>query len=264
MDPSTNYYKTKRTLLLFVGALLLAVFAGFKIADGKERPSFLPFQLERPDLLGVILFVAVIFYLFQFSLQWAAQSSDIQKNRFHKIDFVATATIGSLSIICYVGSLVLSKMNALASVTSISNFVDVIRALFSAGVGGTIAFVLSKALEKSSATFGRWIRGKEASEDQKLMQILTSKEWMFHFNPQNIGARKKITFADNGAITVGKNKNENAWRVRNGLLEILNSEGRVFSRFTYDPSSSKFVHTNDEDTLSIRSQYIFRAPRQSH
>jgi hypothetical protein len=91
MDPTANYYKTKRTLLLFVGALLLAVFAGFKIVNGDQRPSFLPFQLERPDLLGVILFVAVIFYIFQFSLQWAAQSLDVQNNRFHKIDFVATA-----------------------------------------------------------------------------------------------------------------------------------------------------------------------------
>jgi len=51
MAPTEIYYKTKRTLLLFVGALLLAIFAGFKITSSEQKISFLPFQLARPELL---------------------------------------------------------------------------------------------------------------------------------------------------------------------------------------------------------------------
>ena len=41
---------------------------------------------------------------------------------------------------------------------------------------------------------------------------------------------------------------------KNGLLEILNDAGRIFSRFSCDKSKGMFVHTNDPDTLSIRFQ----------
>jgi Fe2+ transport system protein B len=88
-------------LLLFVGALLLSMVAGFKI--GENKISLLPFQLEHPEWLTHILFVVVLFYLFQFSLQWAAQLSEIQKNRFHRIDFRAITTITVGSILFYVG-----------------------------------------------------------------------------------------------------------------------------------------------------------------
>jgi hypothetical protein len=105
MNPTDSYYKTKRTLLLFVGGLLLAIFAGFKIVNGEQKTTILPFQLERPELLATILLVVVLFYLFQLSLQWAAQQTEVQVNKFHRIDFISTAAIGGIAVLCYLGSL---------------------------------------------------------------------------------------------------------------------------------------------------------------
>jgi hypothetical protein len=103
MDASNAYYKTKRNLLLFAGCLLLANFAGFKIADADVKITILPFQLARPDYLTTILFSAVAFNLVQFSLNWAAQNSEVQQNRFHRYDFILTNSIGVFSVNCYLG-----------------------------------------------------------------------------------------------------------------------------------------------------------------
>ena len=44
--------------------------------------------------------------------------------------------------------------------------------------------------------------------------------------------------------------------MRDDYLEILNIENQVFSRFRFDANGVVFHHTNDEDTLSIKGQYI--------
>jgi hypothetical protein len=76
-------------------------------------------------------------------------------------------------------------------------------------------------------------------------------------NPHLIDLRNdRGTFHDDGYFGTGGNNNEYKWRVKNGLLEILNDAGRIFSRFSYDKSKGMFVHTNDPDTLSIRFQTI--------
>jgi hypothetical protein len=95
------------------------------------------------------------------------------------------------------------------------------------------------------------------------MGQLKSKTWIFNFNPAARGKEKEITFNDDGTIGVGRNNNEHNWRVRSGLLEMLNHEDRVFSRFAYDDAKGWFVHTNDPDTLSIKSQTIRPKPTAS-
>ncbi len=252
MDPTANYYKTKRTFLLFVGALLLAIFAGFKITNGREKLSILPFQLEHPELLTHILFVAVLFYLFQFSLQWAAQISEIQKNRFHRIDFIATTTISVISIVCYIGWLVAPYVEKVIA----PNVSSVSSSIVGAVVGVAASIIGSFAYEKVASGIGRMLKGKEASDDNKLMRLVKYKVWILNYNPTSPGYEKEITFEEDGSIGMGLNNNENSWRVRNGLLEVMNSEGRVFSRFSYDDSKGQFLHTNDPDTLSIKSQTI--------
>jgi hypothetical protein len=67
---------------------------------------------------------------------------------------------------------------------------------------------------------------------------------------------KDITFENEDTIGLGLNNNENKWRVRNGLLEIIDSKDRIFSRFAYDKSKKAFIHTNDSDTLSIKGQTL--------
>jgi hypothetical protein len=250
MDSTENYYKTKRTFLLFVAALLLAIFAGCNIANGQERISVLPFQLSHPELLTHVLFVAVVFYLFQFSLQWAAQISEVQKNRFHRIDFIATTTISIISMLCYAGWLVAPYVEKITRPDS--NWLDIIIAVLSAIIGASGAF----GSEKLASAFGRLLKRKEASDDERLASLLSSKSWILNYNPAVRGFEKEITFEDDGSIGKGLNDNENKWKVRNGLLEIINNQGQVFSRFQYDESAKNFYHTNDPDTLSIKSQII--------
>ena len=249
MDPTANYYKTKRTFLLFVGALLLAIFAGFKITNGQEK--LLPFQLEHPELLTHILFVAVLFYLFQYSLQWAAQISEIQNNRFHRIDFIATTTISAISIFCYIGWLVAPYVE-----TVIAPHFNVSSSIAGVVFGVAVSLTASLVYEKLASGIGRILKGKEASDDEKIMRLVKDKVWILNYNPTSPGNEKEISFEDDGSVGMGHNNNEHKWRVRNGLLEVVNSDGRVFSRFSYDDSKGQFYHTNDPDTLSIKSQSI--------
>jgi hypothetical protein len=246
MDPSTNYYKTKRTLLLFVGALLLSMVAGLKI--GEEKIAFLPLKLEHPDWLTHILVVAVLFYLFQFSLQWAAQLSEIQTNIFHRIDFFAITTITVGSLLFYMGWMGWPYVQKFASAFIIEFFGSHFFLIIAAAV---LSFLSSWIIEVSANYVGRMLRNREASGDETIMARLKSNTWILSTAR---GKGKEISFNDDNTIGEGANENENKWRVRNGLLEIMNSQGRVFSRFSYDDEKDRFVHTNDPDTLSNRAQ----------
>jgi hypothetical protein len=255
MNPTDAYYKTKRALLLFVGGLLLAIFAGFKIVNGEQRISFMPFQLERPELLSTILFVVVAFYLFQLSLQWAAQQAEVQENKFHRIDFISTVAIGALAALCYFGSLAIPFSRTLNISLDVSALF-----VFAIGFIAVIAVTIYGSIraEKLAAWFGKFVKGEVAKNEDALLTTLLSAKWILNFNPKNPNGKKSIVFNGDGTISEGQNKNESTWRIRNGLLEIMNSQGQVFSRFVYQPEKDIFEHTNDLDTLSIKSQTIAR------
>ena len=79
------------------------------------------------------------------------------------------------------------------------------------------------------------------------------RPWLLYFSPPS--KFKRIVFYLNGQIGEGRNNNENAWRIVNDKLELLQSDGQVFSRFQFDIKQSRWTHTNDSDTKS-RDQYI--------
>jgi hypothetical protein len=54
----------------------------------------------------------------------------------------------------------------------------------------------------------------------------------------------------------GNNRNEHKWRLFRKKLELLQLNGKVHSRFEYDAEADLWKHTNDDDTASIRGQYI--------
>ncbi len=85
---------------------------------------------------------------------------------------------------------------------------------------------------------------------------LLNRKYRLFFNPKIKGKSKIMQFGANGVILEGKNKNESSWQIRNGFLELLNSDGQVHSRFYFIPKDNRFNHTNDADTHSIRGQYI--------
>jgi hypothetical protein len=91
--------------------------------------------------------------------------------------------------------------------------------------------------------------------DSKIEDIITSRPFRLIFNPTTKRS-KKIVFRPGGLIVEGNNKKEHSWRVVSDKLELINLDGNVFSRFSYDKKEKIFKHTNEEDTLSIRDQYI--------
>jgi hypothetical protein len=193
MDASNAYYKTKRNLLLFAGCLLLAIFAGFKIADADVKITILPFQLARPNYLTTILFSAVAFNLVQFSLNWAAQNSEVQQNRFHRYDFILTNSIGVFSVNCYLGWLAVSYF----SVTFEGKH-SVLAVL--AIILGAVSFLVSTYVEWWVKGLGVRIKRKAASEEEELSEILKSQIWKLVYDPKT-NTSKKITFENDGTTS---------------------------------------------------------------
>jgi hypothetical protein len=259
MTPSEPYYKAKRSLIFFVGALLLAVVVGFKFSDGKQHLSILPFELERPDWIAAIFFVVVLFNAFQFSLQWAAQTAEVQANRFHRIDFISTTAIAAVAMFISAGKFFWAYVPTWSESTWW--FVVGISAMLA--LAGIVSVASAKLLELVSIFVGRQVKARAQEKDYELSELLKSKTWILVFDPARKGARKEITFEPDGFVGKGRNENEYRWQVRNGLLEIFDRNANTFSRFSYSERGGEFVHTNDDDTKSIRSQRIYPAPTKS-
>jgi hypothetical protein len=85
--------------------------------------------------------------------------------------------------------------------------------------------------------------------------ILRDRRFRFVYNPGE-GKNKAVTFLLDGRIGEGQNGNENRWRIRRGRLEILALDGRLYSRFAYNPETGRLAHTNDPDCRSILGQYF--------
>ncbi|WP_297807468.1 nucleotide-binding protein [uncultured Methylophaga sp.] len=88
-----------------------------------------------------------------------------------------------------------------------------------------------------------------------LSELLTTRPYRLFFNPETKRS-KRVVFSPDGYITEGNNRNEHKWRISNQNLELLQLDGAVHSRFSYDSKDDLFQHTNDQDTLSIRNQFI--------
>lgn len=99
--------------------------------------------------------------------------------------------------------------------------------------------------------------------DTELEQLLTKSAWVLFHNPKIGPERSKtIVFGKSGEIQAGRNNNENKWLVRNGMLELLQADGKVHSRFRFLPENRIFVHSGDVDTRSAQGQYIVPKPNE--
>jgi hypothetical protein len=92
------------------------------------------------------------------------------------------------------------------------------------------------------------------NQSSDLFNILISHHWVLVFSPPD--QSKPISFLPNGTVGDGRNQNEHTWRIQKGKLELLQEDGRVHSRFNFDKKAISFTHTNEPDTLSIKSQTI--------
>jgi hypothetical protein len=117
---------------------------------------------------------------------------------------------------------------------------------------------LCAALGPSSNKVRRALRPKDRQAKKKsrtLEELLLSRPYRLFFNPDTKRS-KRIVFNSDGLIVEGNNKNEHSWNVKNDLLELVQLDKRIHSRFSYNKTKDIFEHTNDADTLSIRGQFI--------
>lgn len=96
-------------------------------------------------------------------------------------------------------------------------------------------------------------QGKKKSHT--LEELLSSRPYRLIFDPDKDWS-KRIVFNSDGLIVEGNNRNEHSWRIKNELLELVQLDERVHSRFSYNEAKDIFEHTNDSDILSIRDQLI--------
>lgn len=91
--------------------------------------------------------------------------------------------------------------------------------------------------------------------NQRIKRAVGGKRFRFVFNPET-KRQKTVSFWPNGEIFEGRNNNENRWRVRRGLLEIIAADNRPYSSFRMEETSGRLIHTNDIKSRSIRGQYF--------
>jgi hypothetical protein len=91
--------------------------------------------------------------------------------------------------------------------------------------------------------------------EEAIQQAVLNNRYQLTYNPIT-NKTKRLVFLPDGSFSEGRNDNEHTWRIVNARLEILNVHGQVYSRFFLIPGTRGFHHTNDQDTLSIRGQFM--------
>jgi hypothetical protein len=121
-------------------------------------------------------------------------------------------------------------------------------------ISGTLATLAGALLLSIGALlawpFRWWVQGRSIRQ-----LVANERRFNFVFNPA-ANMSKEITFLADGTIGQGRNDNEHSWRVRRGALEILASDGNIYSRFRHDRTHGMLKHTNDPELRSIPGQYM--------
>ena len=238
--PNDIFYKGRLALVTSSALLLLAIYVGLS-SDTEESVNttqsaitILSFELDNTDALPIILLLATIYSAWRFLAAWYVQSEEVRDFPVNKADCVLTGAIAVSSIASFFFPFPAGGFWGLFVI-----LVVIWYAIFFAGVE-RLGSVMSK---------------RAKTQDERISEILTSQEWELLYDPIRSGV-KDISFQGDGEISEGRNQNEDTWRVREGLLEILRDTGDVQSRFRYDGNSEVFEHTNEDDTLSKRHQVI--------
>lgn len=115
----------------------------------------------------------------------------------------------------------------------------------------------------SNASGPRYViegRGTSASEIEMKEAILGQPYKLVFNSKKGKSGEKLMLFGSNGKILEGNNQNESSWRIENGKLELIQTDGQVHSRFNFDLHTKVFTHTNDNDTKSTKGQYLVPEP----
>jgi hypothetical protein len=253
--PNEAYLKSRRALVVVSGLLALSVLAGIVPAETDSALTFFSFKLESPENIPLIFFVISVYTLWQMWSAWLVQSDEVRFSTINRVDVVLSFAISLGAWIVFLWPFIWGLVQSVRLPDKIIEALPIVLAFIS-----VVMTVLSSiGLDRLSRLVKRNIRVREASAADELNALLEQGEWELVFNPskKNRGV-KPISFSPDGAVGAGRNDNEHFWRVKEGTLEIINNDGRIYSRFRYDNASDQLLHTNDEDTISIRSQIIRR------
>ncbi len=266
---SETYLRAKRYLMFFSGVLLLSVLAGI---DPNTDETVLPVTITHPEYLNFVLAAVVLYYLGQLALFWDAQPQPAKTLRQHEIDyrlsigigFVAVATVmwmyGGPFVVAF-SALVWSWLTGSNSPLLQFSWWELVLGLLGAMLPVVAVAVFQNVI---------LIRLRHAKTDASHRAAVMANDLLLHkweliYNPVTYEQTKKrsgskpMSFDEGGVIGEGHNSNESRWQLAGEYLELLDGSGAVFSRFKYDPKKRRFDHTNDEDTKSIRDQYMIQA-----
>ena len=234
--PNEIYYKGRRFSVLSSALLFLAIYVGLVPSATDSGSTIFSLTLNNPDYLSTIFFFVALYAVWQFWTAWYVQTMEVRNYIVNQADCFITGILSLSSIVSFFYKFPVSYFWLILAISL----------LF-----WCLAFFVGA--QKLHSVISEKVKKK----DLDIYSTLNNSKWRLLFDPDR-KTSKIITFLDDGNISDGKNDNENTWRPREGLLEILNKEGKVFSRFRYNPSLGIFEHTNDDDTLSIRHQKISR------
>jgi hypothetical protein len=244
LAPTETYFKARRALAIASGILLLALYVGI-VPESKEGTlEIFGVRVGSPDSIPFVVAVMVLYCIWQFWASYVIQSHEVRAFSINRIDFGITLLIATFAIGSYIWAVRGDQKATFGSL-----FIAVL------GLIGAIVFFFF-----SSAVAWRYLRSWTRRKNLSLAKLLSAEPWVLVFNPQAPGGWKKISFEPDGTIGEGRNDNESRWRIQEGFLELLNSSGQIFSRFSYDKLEKIFNHTNDPDTLSLRNQVLKPSP----
>lgn len=242
--PEDIFYKSRRFVLLSSLLIFLTFYAHLSFDDSEASISIFKLKMENPEALPTVFLLMLFYSLWQFIAAWFVQTDEVRKSKINRIDFSITFVVAAVAIVYY-----------LYNVIEVSFDIHILTKL---GVVFALLPALSAQILDIIETVRRKLDKKIRNEELEVETLLISNRWKLIYNPQT-GQHKEIEFLDDGNVGKGKNDHETTWRVREGLLEILDSKGNIFSRFRYDRDDNEFLHTNDIDTLSKRNQLIRRS-----
>ena len=259
-----HFLRTKRNLIVSSGALLVSVFIGI---DSTEGESLTGFTLKNPGALPIVLSIITLYSLYNYLLAWTNEPSTIKQTAINEWDFRVTVAVGALSLVLTFFKTVPPILtpiiqNLVPAEFEWSEIIEQAIPILSTIIA-TLAVAIS--IRSSMRIYSRFRLARQkaqATESEKLFEKLVSNVWKLIYNPSTYMRTKgeqgwkKMRFAESGDILEGKNVNEHSWQISLEFLELLSSDGRVFSRFYFNQESERFVHTNDTDTRSLPDQYL--------
>lgn len=260
LEPSDSYIKQRRAVIIASGLLAIATIVGIDTPNGEQ--SLFPFKLKDSKALAPILALIAFYNSYLFILNWGLQIKTIREKLSIKNDFRITLAISSASILTYFASLIpIPTFGWIAAPTNhIFSLPGGAAEIFISVISGVVVFFASGPVFNSLQTRLNAKLFEKASRQEKIQKALVRSGWVLNFNFSHPRGKKQIEFMPDGEIQKGKNNNETTWRLRDGFLELLNIKSQVHSRFIYVESENRFLHTNDEDTLSLKPQEIYFDP----